>query len=461
MPSIDPPSIESLKSTLQTATSGTNITEFDSFGLIVSIIVLLLLLVASALISGSEAAFFSLTPSDKDELKNLTDKKSKFVIDLADRPKDLLATILITNNFVNVGIVILSSSVISMIYPATDANATAHFILEVICITLVLLLLGEVIPKIYATKNALQFAQMMGRSLYYLNRTPPISWIRAGLVKGSRLIQRKTGRGKVNISSDELEQALALTKDDADSDDKHRILEGIVKFGATEVRQIMRSRLDVHAIDSSATFSQLMTKILNCGHSRIPVYEDNFDKIIGVLFIKDLLPYIGENDKDDWSTLIRPAFFVPENKKIDDLLKEFQDKHIHMAMVVDEYGGSSGIVTLEDILEEIVGDITDEFEDDEIVYTKIDENTYLFEGKTSLVDFYKVMGIEEKDLIVDMKDSRAAETLGGFITEVAGKILMNNEYIEAGSVKLIVESSDKKRIKMIKAIKLEKLEPSE
>ena len=223
----------------------------------------------------------------------------------------------------------------------------------------------------------------------------------------------------------------------------------------------MRSRLDVHAIDSSATFSQLMTKILNCGHSRIPVYEDNFDKIIGVLFIKDLLPYIGENDKDDWSTLIRPAFFVPENKKIDDLLKEFQDKHIHMAMVVDEYGGSSGIVTLEDILEEIVGDITDEFDDDEIVYTKIDENTYLFEGKTSLVDFYKVMGIEEKDLIVDMKDSRAAETLGGFITEVAGKILMNNEYIEAGSVKLIVESSDKKRIKMIKAIKLEKLEPSE
>lgn len=429
--------------------AGAQIAGFGASGMIVSFLVLIVLLLISALISGSEAAFFSLSPSDKEDLKADDGKNASFVKKMLNRPKELLATILIVNNFVNVGIVILSSTIFASISPPTEENELVRFIIEVFVITLILLLLGEVIPKIYASKNALGFSKLMGRSLYNLNRLPPISWIRSGLVRGSSFIQRAAGKGKVRISSDELEHALALTKDEDGSEDKQRILEGIVKFGGTDVRQIMRSRMDVYAIDVDSTFDELMEMILECGHSRIPVYKETFDHVQGVLFIKDLLPFIGSN-KEDWPTLIRKPFFVPENKKIDDLLKEFQEKHFHIAMVVDEYGGTSGIVTLEDILEEIVGDITDEFDDDEIVYTKIDENTYLFEGRTSIVDFYKVMNIDEKNSEIN---SNVADSLGGFITESAGRILMNNEYVVAGNLKLIVESSDKRRIKMIKVVR--------
>ncbi|MDG1332270.1 MAG: gliding motility-associated protein GldE [Crocinitomicaceae bacterium] len=448
MNSSDPLSIQPLVLD-EISNSGAQLAGFNTTGLIISIVVLLVLLLISALISGSEAAFFSLSPADKEEVKNDDGKKASFVNKMLSRPKELLATILIVNNFINVGIVILSSTIFSTLLPATEQNEVTIFLVEVFVITLILLLLGEVIPKIYATKNALRFSKMMGRSLYYLNRIPPISWIRAMLVRGSSFIQKLGGNGKVKISSGELEQALALTKDDDVSDDKQRILEGIVKFGGTDVRQIMKSRMDVYSIDIDSPYDEVMELILECGHSRIPVYQESFDKIEGVLFIKDLLPFLGEK-KEDWSALIRKPFFVPENKKIDDLLKEFQEKRFHIAMVVDEYGGTSGIVTLEDILEEIVGDITDEFDDDEVIYTKIDENTYLFEGKTSLVDFYKVMNIDEKES--DAYTS-IADSLGGFITENAGRILMNNEFVVAGDLKLIVESSDKKRVKMVKVVK--------
>lgn len=451
MTSSDPLSIKPLVLE-QVSDSGAQLAGFSTTGLIVAGAVLLLLLLISALISGSEAAFFSLSPTDKEEVKNDDDKKASFVNKMLNRPKELLATILIVNNFINVGIVILSSSIFASLTAGSEGNELLHFLIEVVAITFVLLLLGEVIPKIYATKNALGFSKMMGRALYYLNRIPPISWIRAVLVRGTTFIQKAKGNGKVRISSGELEQAIALTKDDDDvSDDKQKILEGIVKFGGTDVRQIMRSRMDVYAIEINSSYDEVMELILECGHSRIPVYEESFDRIQGVLFIKDLLPFLGEK-KDDWKTLIRKPFFVPENKKIDDLLKEFQEKRFHIAMVVDEYGGTSGIVTLEDILEEIVGDITDEFDDDEVIYTKIDEKTYLFEGKTSLVDFYKVMNIDEKD---SEAYSSIADSLGGFITENAGRILMNNEYVVAGDLKLIVESSDKKRVKMVKVIKQE------
>ncbi|PHR35376.1 MAG: magnesium/cobalt efflux protein [Fluviicola sp.] len=449
MTSSDPLSIQPLVLD-QVSSSGAQLAEFSTTGLVISCIVLMILLLISALISGSEAAFFSLSPADKEEVKNDQSKKASFVNKMLSRPKELLATILIINNFINVGIVILSSSIYGSIAPVSENNKVSHFLIEVTVITLILLLLGEVIPKIYATKNALGFSKMMARALYYLNRIPPISWIRAMLVRGSSFIQKTAGNGKVRIFSGELEQALALTKDDA-SEDKQRILEGIVKFGGTDVRQIMRSRMDVYAIDIDSPFEELMEMILECGHSRIPVYEKTFDQIQGVLFIKDLLPFLGKA-KTDWKTLIRKPFFVPENKKIDDLLKEFQEKKFHIAMVVDEYGGTSGIVTLEDILEEIVGDITDEFDDDELIYTKIDDNTYLFEGKTSLVDFYKVMNIDEKDSEVYMS---IADSLGGFITENAGRILTSNEFVVAGNLKLIVESSDKKRVKMVKVIKQE------
>lgn len=445
----EPPSLPSLPIE-HWSEVGTQIAGFDSTSsLIISISILCGLLFSSALISGSEAAFFSLSPADKEDLKEDESKKAKHVRNLLKKPKELLATILIANNFVNVGIVILSSTIYSSIYPITSANQTLHFILEVVVITMILLLLGEVIPKIYATKNALRFSKIMGRPLYYMNRMPPISWLRSGLVAGSMYIQRKVGTGKVKISSNELEQALALTKEDGETAEDTRILEGIVKFGATDVRQIMKSRVDVHALDVTSSFKEVMEMILECGHSRIPVYKESFDHVEGVLFIKDLLTVIGKENVD-WAKLIRKPFFVPENKKIDDLLKEFQEKRFHIAMVVDEYGGTSGIVTLEDILEEIVGDITDEFDADDIIYTKIDDSTYLFEGKTALVDFYKVMHVSEDD--IESFES-LADTLGGLVTENAGKILDKGESISIGSIKLVVESSDNKRIKMVKAIK--------
>lgn len=418
-------------------------------GIILSLVVLGVLLLASGLISGSEAAFFSLSPSDKEEMKDDKNKAAFFVNFLIDRPKDLLATILVINNFVNVAIVILSSFILSDLYPPTLGGETLHFFVEVILITLVILLFGEVIPKIYATKNAISFSLLMGRSLYYMNRIPPVSWIAKGLVIGTGFIQRVGRKGKVKISSDELEHALALTREENVDDDEHKILEGIVRFGNTEVSQIMKSRVDVYAIEESSDIQSVMQMILDCGHSRIPVYRESFDNIVGVLFIKDLLPHLNDDTFTDWLSLIRKPFFVTENKKIDDLLKEFQEKKTHIAMVVDEYGGTSGIVTLEDVLEEIVGDITDEFDDDEIVYTKIDNNSYLFEGRTALVDLYKVLNIEEKDLDFESKN---ADTIGGFIIENAGRILMNNEFIEAGRFKFIVESSDKRRIKMVKVI---------
>ncbi len=437
---LEPPSIEPSEWAYTAGISDPSI--------IISLIVLAILLLTSGLISGSEAAFFSLSPSEKEEFKVEKEKKTYFVNYLIERPKGLLATILVINNFVNVAIVILSSYVLNDIYPR-HGNEAVHFLIEVILITLIILLFGEVIPKIYATKNASKFSVFMGAPLYYLNRIPPVSWISAGLVKGTGFIQRIGKRGKIKISSDELEHALALTREDSDTDEEHKILEGIVRFGNTEVSQIMKSRVDVHAIEESLDLNNVMEIILECGHSRIPIYRETFDNIVGVLFIKDLLPHINDNTFSEWLTLIRKPFFVTENKKIDDLLKEFQDKKIHIAFVVDEYGGTSGIVTLEDVLEEIVGDITDEFDDDEIIYTKIDDDSYLFEGRTSLVDFYKVLSIDEKDLEIETPN---ADTIGGFIIENAGRILMNNEFIEAGRYKFIVESSDKRRIKMVKVI---------
>lgn len=437
MPNVEPVSIEPFEGAIQTGFGG-----WDYMFLAV----LLFLFFSSAMISGSEAAFFSLGPSDKDELESEDSKKSNFVLKLLDKPRELLATILITNNFVNVGIIILSSFILNKLMPVDLSNGWKFFI-EVVAITFVLLLLGEVIPKIYATKNAMSFSKMMATTLYRINKLPPFSWIRMFLVRGAKVIQGSKKRGKVSISSDELEQALALTKEEDKNEEEHKILEGIIKFGNTEVRQIMKARIDVFAIDSSSTFKETMDLILDCGHSRIPVFEDNFDKIVGVLFIKDLLPVLG-SDEFDWLSVVRKPFFVTENRKIDDLLKDFQEKKVHLALVVDEYGGTSGIVTLEDVLEEIVGDITDEFDEDQLVYTKINDNTYLFEGKTALVDVYKVLDIDNIEW-----ENQSAETIGGLVIEIAGKIPKNNEYVEVDNLKMIVESSDKRRVKMVKVIK--------
>lgn len=423
---------------------------FD-FSMGVELVLLGFLLICSALISGSEAAFFSLTPQDKDDLSNSQDKKSETVQKLLSNPQELLATILITNNFVNVAIVIVSSAFIHSLLPPNSVSETIQLLIEVVLITFVLLLAGEVIPKIYATKNALMFSKRMSLPLQFLNKLPPFSWLKAFLVNGSRIIHGRARRKGIKISSDELEKALALTKEENSNEEEHKLLEGIVKFGNTEVRQIMRSRMDVCAIDFELSYEELMQTILGSGYSRIPVYKDSFDDVIGVLCIKDLLEFTGtEENQGKWQDKLRKPFFVPENKKIDDLLKEFQTKKTHMAIVVDEYGGASGLCTLEDILEEIVGDITDEFDDDELVYTQIDPNNYLFEGKTALVDVYKVLDIDGKSWDEIKGD---ADTLGGFVIENAGRILKNNEFIEVDNNRLTVESSDKKRVKMVKVTK--------
>jgi gliding motility-associated protein GldE len=441
MNQIEPSSIEPLQEAIH---AGINLS-----GTIISFIILFFLLIMSALASGSESAFFSLSPSEKDLLKNEDSKSAKTILHLLSVPQELLATILITNNFVNVGIVIISSSLLEVFYPLTNSNETVRFIIEVLGITLLLLLMGEVIPKIYGSKNSLPFARLTAGLLNFLRKLPPISWLKTFLVNGTKFIQRTAKRKGVKITTDELEMALELTKQESTSDEEHKILEGIVKFGNTDARQIMKSRMDIIAIENDKNFQEVVEVILEAGYSRIPVYEEKIDNVIGILYIKDLLPFLSEKDDFDWKSLIRKPYFIPENKKIDDLLREFQSMKMHMAVVVDEYGGASGIVTLEDVLEEIVGDITDEFDDDEIAYTRVDDRTFLFEGRTALMDFYKVVDIDGKEFESQKGD---AETLGGFMTEKEGRILKNNEYIVCDDIKLIVESSDKRRIKMIKAI---------
>lgn len=413
-----------------------------------SLITILILIACSALVSASEVAFFSLGPSDKKKLEDDPSRSSKAILKLLSKPKDLLATILITNNFINVCIIILSTEFIDQFFPHSDKPNTLRFLIEVVGITTFLLLLGEVAPKLYASRNTLSTARFMSNPLTFINMLPPFSWLRWLLVNGTNMINKRAKKRGINLSTDDLEHALALTKEDSDNEDEHRILEGIIKFGNTEVKQIMKSRLDIVTISNEVSFQEVLDVVLDAGYSRIPIYETTLDNVIGILYIKDLLPFIN-NESFDWKTLLRKPYFIPENKKIDDLLKEFQNMKMHMAIVVDEYGGANGLVTLEDVLEEIVGDITDEFDDDDLIYTKIDDSTYLFEGRTALVDFYKVLEIDGKDF-EQMKGE--SDTLGGFIIEQAGRILRNNEYIRCGNIKLVVESSDKRRIKMIKTI---------
>lgn len=409
---------------------------------------LVILLIITAMMSAAETAFFSLKPIDKDLLKRSDDKASMVAKKLIDTPKQLLSIILIIINFSNIAIVLTVSSILSE-YIDEEKQKTLYFVLDVIVSTFVILLVGEVIPKIYASKNNVKTVRYLARPLSFLNSIPPISWLRAGLVSGSEFIGKYAKKKGVKISSDELEHAIALTKEDSTSDEDHKILEGIVKFGNTDVKQIMCQRLNVAAIDIESNFKEVIDEILECGYSRIPVFRETLDNVVGILFIKDLLQHLNNDETFNWQELIRKPFFVPENKKIDDLLKEFQSKKVHMAIVVDEYGGASGIVTLEDVLEEIVGDITDEFDEEEIDFKKIDENTYIFEGRTALIDFYKILEIDGKDF-ENLKGE--SDSLGGFMIENAGRILKNKETISCDDIKLIVESSDKRRIKMIKVI---------
>jgi gliding motility-associated protein GldE len=412
--------------------------------LIAPFIILLVLLLLSALISGSEVAFFSLKAQDIEGLKAKQKDLYETLYDLLDKPKTLLGTILIANNFINVGIVILSAFITEALFDFSEYPRVG-FAVQVIAITFILLLFGEVLPKVYASKNPLGFSSFMSRPMQILRQLfKPLSVV---LVKSSGLIERRLKSNTENLSVDDLSQALEITSQESATAEDQRILEGIVKFGSTTVKQIMKSRLDVTCVDEQWDYKKVLDVILESGYSRIPVYQDNFDTIKGVLYIKDLLPHISEEPSFKWTELIRDSFFVPENKKIDDLLKEFQEKKIHLAVVADEFGGTSGIITLEDVIEEIVGEISDEFDDEELVYSKLDDLNYVFEGKIHFTDFLKVVSADEEEF----EEHRAeADTLAGFLLEISGKFPEKNEEIIFNDYTFTVESLEGRRINRIK-----------
>ncbi len=420
-------------------------------------ITLVVLLICSALISGTEVAFFSLSQTQLDEQAEKT-KGNSLVVKLLENPKKLLATILITNNFINILIVLLFASIGEVLFEGKDFSIDWGFIslptsiikftLEVVLVTFLILLFGEVLPKVYATRNALQFSKFMAKPVYFLNSLLTLfSW---PLISLTKTVEKRLGGKNSNFSVEKLSQALELTSDDNTSKEEKKILEGIVTFGNTETVQIMKPRIDIFAISDDESYKDVLAKILKNGYSRNPVYHESIDNIIGVLYAKDLLAHL-DKTKFKWQDLLREPFFVPENKKLDDLLSAFQEKKNHLAIVVDEYGGTSGIVTLEDVIEEIVGDINDEFDDEDLSYSKIDDNNYVFEGKTTIKDFCKVLQVEDEDLFEEEKGE--SETLAGFILEVSGKFPKKDEKINFHSYTFTVEALDRKRIKQVKVTK--------
>jgi putative hemolysin len=402
-----------------------------------------LLLFCSALVSGAEVALFSLSPKDLDESMQANSTKGKILADLLSKPKKLLATLLVANNFINIGVVILFSFIGSGLFAAIT-SPILKFILEVIVVTFLLLLFGEVLPKVYASRNNLKFANMIALPISILEKA--LSPISIPMRNSTVYLHNKLGKQKSNFSVDQLSQALELTSSDDTSSEEQKILEGIVSFGNTDTKQVMSPRIDVFGLEITETFSEIYIKIIEKGYSRIPVYRDNIDQIEGILFVKDLLPHLNKDDFD-WVTLIREPFFVPENKKLDNLLKDFQSMKSHLAVVVDEYGGTSGLVSLEDVIEEIVGDISDEFDDEDINFSQIDDKNFLFEGKVNLRDFYRVINVDE-NLFEERKGE--AETLAGFILEISGNFPAKGQKISYANCLFTVEVVDKKRIKQIK-----------
>jgi gliding motility-associated protein GldE len=392
--------------------------------------------------SASEVAFFSFRPEDIENLKTNKDKKSKTALNLYNNPEKLLSTVLVANNTINIAIVLLAAFLSSRMFDFSS-EPVLGFIINVVAITFLLLFFGEVMPKVYASRNHVSLALFMAYPLTLLEKLfQPVTSL---LILSSSFVKKRTMTRRSNLSMDDLSDALELTSEDFTEDEK--ILKGIVNFGNTNVSAIMCSRIDVTAIDIKSGFDKIVPVIINSGFSRIPVYSGSFDNVKGILYAKDVLPYTNNPGSFKWQALLRPPYFVPETKKINDLLKEFQTKKIHMAVVIDEYGGTSGIVTLEDILEEIVGEITDESDDDQILFRKLDERTYIFEAKILLNDFCKVVGIEE-DLLEDVRGE--SETLAGLILELTGEIPQKDQIIKYRDFIFRIESADRRRIKEIR-----------
>ena len=418
-----------------------------SINMVLEFIGIIVLLASSGIISGSEVAFFSLLPKEISELKASESKREKTTALLLERPKLLLATILIANNFINIAIIILSTALTVSLFNFGD-HVLLGFLFQVILVTFIILLFGEVLPKIYAVKNKVELSSFMSLPVLWLRKiTYPISIL---LVRSTSFIDKKFKRKVDAISVDNLSHALELTTDETTGKEEKRILQGIVNFGNTDVKQIMTSRVDVFSLGITEKFNSVKTQIIEAGFSRIPAYNGNFDKIEGILYVKDLLPHIEKEDDFEWQKLLRPPFFVPENKKIDDLLNEIQEKKIHLAIVVDEYGGTSGITTLEDIIEEIIGDISDEFDDDDITYSKLDNQNFIFEGKTLLKDFYRITDINhiEEEKFEQLKAD--SDSLAGFVIEQAGRIPIKGEYINFGKFIFIIDAADQRKIITLK-----------
>ena len=417
-----------------------------SITILISLLCMLVLLFFSAMISGSETAFFSLTPQHLSDLRESQTSSGKLMLWLLERPKRLLATILIANNFVNVAIVILSSYIAALWFNLASFPILA-FLVQVIVITALILLFGEILPKMYASVYPVKFAKNMAGVLKGLIQVfYPFSSL---LVRSTSFLDKRIARKSHILSRSELSDAIEITAGESTPEEGKKILQGIVKFGDIEVKEIMRSRVDVVALDIQASYAEVMDVIVKSGFSRIPVYTDNFDNIKGILYVKDLLSHLDKDTHYDWENLIRNAFFVPENKKINDLLQEFQERKIHLAIVVDEYGGTSGIITLEDVLEEIVGEITDESDSgtEEFVYEKIDEHTYIFEGKTTINDFCKI--IEINDDIFD-EGKGESDSLAGLILELEGKIPEQGDETSFMNYVFKIIEVDLKRIKRIR-----------
>jgi gliding motility-associated protein GldE len=419
-----------------------------------AIVAVFLLLVLVAFVSAAESAFFSLDPNELEELKNSDNKKDEKILALIESPKRLLATLLISINFINIAIVILSSLIMDGLFDFS-AHPIIGFTIQVVAVTFLILLVGEVIPKIYATQKPLFTTRYLYLFVKFLEQLfYPIS---SFLIFSTTLLDKVIKPQAHNISVDDLSQALELTDDKNIDEEDHKILKGIVKFGNTDVKQIMKSRMDVTAFEYETPYKQLLENITNSGFSRLPIYKENLDNITGILYTKDLLQHTDKENNFKWQEILRKPFFVPENKKIDDLLREFQFEKIHLAVVVDEYGGTSGIVTLEDIIEEIVGEINDEFDDDDVVCSKLDDYNYVFEGKVLLNDLYRILQLDGS---IFEETKGEADTLAGFLIEIEQRIPRKNEKIKFNDFLFTIEAADNRKIKRVK-ITIEKNETTD
>ena len=407
----------------------------------IGLILIVVLLFCSGLLSGSEVAYFSLTPSELDELRERDSKRNRMVLHHLKNPENLLANILISNNFVNIGIVILASFVTTSLM-SFIGSPVLGFVIKVVVITFLILLFGEIIPKVYADRFSPRFALAMARPLIFLGKLfRPLIYI---LTRSSNIVNKRLAGKRQNISMEELSDALDLATGVVR--DEKKMLEGIVKFRNLEVSEIMKPRMDVTAVNINTPLDEVISIIIDSGYSRIPVFEETSDNVKGILYVKDLLPHL-QKPGFKWQSLIRPPFFVPETKKINDLLQEFQKMKIHLAIVVDEYGGTEGIVTMEDILEEVVGEITDESDEAEEYYRKVDKNTYLFDGKTLLNDFFKITETED-EIFDDVRGE--AETLAGLILELKGDFPRLGDELDCKNMRFKVTGMDKRRIREIK-----------